>query len=267
MTGGRVGRASRETATAAIETARRSEAGVSVDVWIAELDENADAPSSLTASLSPAEVARARRYRFASDARRFALSHAALRLVLARYAHVAPHALVFSNRCRFCGGGHGRPTLVGIRDRPDFNMARTAGSAIIAVAYNAVVGCDVEHLDRASPSVLGDEMGAAVLCECERRALEGANDVERRARVLSCWCRKEAVLKAAGQGLAFDPRSLVTGVAVDPPTPVRLRGRRGFPASNWYVRDLVLPEEYVGAVAASAPILALNTHEIALGGR
>jgi hypothetical protein len=67
------------------------------------------------------------------------------------------------------------------------------------------------------------------------------------------WTRTEALLKAAGTGLAVDPRSVRVSdaegrpiVAGDPPPPP--------PGSRWWLQDLDLGPAHVAALALARPI-------------
>ena len=68
-----------------------------VDLWKVPLTESEADLHRLERTLAPDERARAERFRFDRDRRRFVVAHGRLRMILARYVGVDPQALVFSN--------------------------------------------------------------------------------------------------------------------------------------------------------------------------
>jgi 4'-phosphopantetheinyl transferase len=160
---------------------------------------------------------------------RSAASHAALRLVLGRLTGRAPEGLRFERRCGHCGAtGHGKPHLAD-RSELDFNISHSGELALIAVARGRRVGVDVERV-RPRTDVLAIARGSFSVRE--RRAIEsGETDEARREAFFRCWTRKEAYLKARGEGLAG-------GLDTDPEE-----------AGGWQIRSLRVPGGYSAAVA------------------
>lgn len=218
-----------------------------MDVWVAPLDLAPGALGPLAASLSPAERARAGRYRFPRHARRFAAARGWLRHVLGAELGIAPAAVLLTE-------APGKPRLV---DGPGlcFNVAHSSELALIALAAGEV-GVDVEHAGTGPP---GLETVALACTAAEAFALDRLAPGERADAFLCRWTAKEAYLKARGVGLAVPPDRVAVGpagadrVAVGPArvgaaAPVRVTGERG--PTRWWVRELRPAPGYVGAVAA-----------------
>jgi 4'-phosphopantetheinyl transferase len=112
------------------------------------------------------------------------------------------------------------------------------------VAFTRVgeVGIDVEAIDRRVDAL---EVASAYFSRTELAMvaeLAGAAQVERFLRI---WTRKEAVLKAAGTGVAGGVDRVDgsrDGVVVHLAEP-------GEPPTDWLIRDLAMPEGYVAAIA------------------
>jgi 4'-phosphopantetheinyl transferase len=163
-----------------------------------------------------------------------------LRRVLAYEVGTVAGAVRLERTCRWCGDArHGKPQA---SIAPPFNLAHTAGLAVVAVGPSEV-GVDVER--HTGPGVL--EGSALALAESERADVESANDPA--GAFLALWSRKEAYLKGIGRGLVEDP-SVVTFRAVG----------RGWEAAlvdgyetGWLVRGLRLPAGYHGALAVEGP--------------
>ena len=131
-------------------------------------------------------------HRPATDAS--ASAHALLRLVLSSLTDVAPQDHVLTRRCGACGGEHGKPVL----DHPTLHVSLAGTRHVVAVVVGPgqPVGIDVERVR--STGFHGFD--AVALAPGERaRSLRG------RARA---WTRKEALLKATGEGLTVAPSSV-----------------------------------------------------------
>lgn len=150
--------------------------------------------------LDEVETRRASRFVRPEDARRFVLSHAAVRLVLARYVDCEPHRLRFDRTCR-CGQQHGKPILVEpAAPSLHFSLTHTSDLALIAVA-GARVGIDVETVIPARPVV---DLAAECMSERELEVMRGRSPADQVREFFDAWTKKEAYLKAVGTGLSGD---------------------------------------------------------------
>jgi 4'-phosphopantetheinyl transferase len=161
-------------------------------VWAVDLtvDPEAPGPEGAEAALSQDERARGDRFRRSVHRRRFRASRIALRRLLSLYSGVAPGDLVFEY------GPLGKPGLAG---RPlQFNLAHTEDLALVAVTREGPVGVDVERI-RPSPSL--PRLVRRVLSPAERRRLEALPEAQRPGAFYLAWTRKEALIKARGDGV------------------------------------------------------------------
>jgi 4'-phosphopantetheinyl transferase len=147
-----------------------------------------------TSLLSSMEMDRARRFRFSDLSERFVLDHGRLRLLLGAYLEIDPRSLVFAENKQ----GKPRVSLSDCRLR--FNMSHTRGLTMIAVCLDAELGVDVEELrvieDR-------DAIAASHFSPLESHTLQAQPEEERDKAFLRCWTRKEAYIKARGEGLSL----------------------------------------------------------------
>lgn len=170
-----------------------------VDVWVESHTElTDDARSAAAALLDPEEHARARSFRSARDRDAYLLAHALRRRALSHYEDVESQAW------RFAAGEHGRPVLTGPEagERLAFSLSHTTGMVLCAVARDAELGADVEHL---GPDLEIDRVIEHALAPAERLALRRCPAPERLARFYELWTLKEAYAKARGQGLSLAP--------------------------------------------------------------
>jgi 4'-phosphopantetheinyl transferase len=208
----------------------------------------AGAPAAVDeALLDDEERARSRRFVRSLDRHRFVLAHAALRLFLARCLDVDPVTVCYEK------GPHGKPRLGTGLVPLEFNLSHSEMLGLLAVAQGRPVGVDVERI-REVPDVLG--IADAHFSAVERRRLRSLPPAERRAAFIRCWTRKEAVLKASGEGLGLRLDSFDVELAEGSTSALeRFAGRPGNLA-EWSLRDLPSPPGYAAAGAIAAIVSA-----------
>ncbi|MCB5165492.1 4'-phosphopantetheinyl transferase superfamily protein [Streptomyces bambusae] len=203
------------------------------DVWYVGVDQ---VPESLAVLLNGHDRARRRRIVREADRSRFLAAWVLARIVLGERLDRDPAALEFDRTCRHCGDrSHGKPVVGTAGAGLDFSVSHTGGLAVVAVS-DRPVGVDVED------TTAGAQPPAAALTERERETCPGYAGFAR------LWTRKEAVLKAAGKGLAVHPgRIELRGTTL-----LALPEELGRP-EDYALFDLPLPAPYVGALAVLGP--------------
>lgn len=163
----------------------------------------APAPAGL-ASLDAQEHARAARFVFEPDRRRYQAAHVAMRALLAQATALGEPSML-----RFVHNAFGKPSLA---DAPDchFSLSHSGDAALLAIDAAGPVGVDIE-VDRAMDDI--DALARAHFTDDERELLRRTPAGDRASAFLRTWTRKEACLKAIGTGLSTDPRQLETASA------------------------------------------------------
>ncbi len=208
-------------------------------VWRAALDQPEAVRQRLYEYLAADEQARANRFYFQRDRRRFIVGRAVLRTILGAYMQSAPGELVFE------AGPLGKPFLAG--SPLHFNASHSNELALVAVTRGQDVGIDVEYAYR--PLDDADQLVERNFSSAERLAYSAIPPAERQAAFFRCWTRKEAFIKAIGEGLShpldrFD-------VAFAPGQPAAILSIDGEPeaAQQWTLTSLELDGGYTCAVA------------------
>lgn len=170
--------------------------GKDVHVWAATLDRPTPVLKSFWDILSHPEKARAERFHHETDRRRFVASHGMLRLLLGAYLQRNPEDL------RFDQSPQGKPSLVEVRNGTLlFNMAHSEGLALYAVARDREVGIDVEwHREDLETKQIAEQF----FSPAEVSTLRSIPRHQQKEAFFNCWTRKEAFLKAIGQGLSTE---------------------------------------------------------------
>lgn len=145
------------------------------------------------ALLSAEERGRVQRKRRERDRDTTALAYACHRLLLSGVLGCPPGEVPLGRDALGC------PTLRGETIRTSLSHAE--GLIALAVSGSGPVGVDIEPADRAADM---PEIAARVCHPGELDALAGLPDPGRARALLSLWVRKEALLKAAGIGMAVE---------------------------------------------------------------
>ena len=211
-----------------------------IHVWRVELDRSRAHLESLAASLSPEERSYASRFQFEGDRSRYIAARGALRHILGGYVKAAPETIVF----RY--GARGKPEL-GEPSAPwlGFNVSHSQDIALCAVASSRRVGIDVEYLRPVADAL---DIAERFFSRGEAAALRAVPHERQRSAFFACWTRKEAYVKALGEGLAVPLQSFE--VSLGDPEPTELRSIDGSveAARRWTVRDVAPGPGYAGAV-------------------
>jgi len=230
-----------------------------VHVWRASLDAEetggADGFARLGDCLSHDERERGSRYVSAAHGRDFLMARGLLRLVLSRYLGADPAALQFTY------GPHGKPALaIAGASWLRFNVSHSGRVALYAIARDREVGVDVEHL---RPELATWQLASAFFAEAEVRALRQLGDDLRPDAFFACWTRKEAYVKATGEGLFLALDSFEVPVSAD--TTPDLRTPLYSNGSAWCVRSLDAGNTYAAGCAAQGMDWQLRLWQLAPG--
>ena len=164
--------------------------------------------------LDQAERDRWRRLVRKDDQDRFMVAVALARLVLAWHLDSPPDQLHFDRTCRICGTQHGKPRLTGDRTGLQFSVSHSGQRVAVAVVRHAHVGMDVEQI---VPGLEVEALAREVLSEDEREVFDELASGDRQRGFLTYWTRKEALLKATGDGLRVPMDSItVSGPGESP---------------------------------------------------
>ena len=213
-----------------------------VHVWRATLEKPALRVQQLAQTLSSEERMRAKQFHFEQDRKRFIVGRGILRTIIGLYLGTEP------SRLQFCYGPHGKPYLADKfgEDTLRFNLAHSHELALYAFTRGREIGVDLEYI-RYMPDA--EQIAGSFFSARENAVLHALPTSQKQEAFLNCWTRKEAYIKAIGNGLTqpldkFD-------VSMTPGEPARLLNVEGAPeeASRWSLKVLTPAPGYVAALA------------------
>jgi 4'-phosphopantetheinyl transferase len=208
-----------------------------IHVWRANLDFEPASLRALETTLAPAEQARADRFRFPQDRNAFIATRGILRELLGKYVSRAPAELVFDY------AGRGKPSLHAAPDQAiQFNVSRSHDLALLAFTSRRSVGIDVELV---RPDFAATEIAQRYFSPQEIEELKSLPPQSLAEGFFLCWTRKEAYVKARGEGMQIPLNSF--GVSLTPGQPARLESTD---SARWSLHSITPDPRYVGALVA-----------------
>jgi 4'-phosphopantetheinyl transferase len=214
--------------------------GTGVHIWRVRLDVRESTFDRLHDVLSEAERERARRFRLEHLRQQFTIAHGALRVILGRYLSLA------AARLRFEEGSHGKPELAEPATGIRFNLSHSEALAVIAIADGRDVGVDIEAI-RPVPEM--EEIAQRYFSHQEAIDLMQSAADAREQNFFRIWTRKEAFIKAIGDGLSFPLDSFAVSFrSQEDVRLIHLRGDVGA-ARSWQLHGFDPAPGFAGALA------------------
>jgi 4'-phosphopantetheinyl transferase len=208
-----------------------------IHVWRVDLNQEASGVQKLFETLSPDEKQKAERYRFEKDRNHFAAARGSLRKILGVYLGVSP------DQIRFSYNRYGKPFLNTENQRIRFNVSHSHGVALVAVTRGREIGIDIEFIND-DLAVL--KTAEKVFSPAETSMLKNLSPNLQTAAFFSVWTRKEALLKAIGEGFSYSPKQFTVSAAERE----TLSFTNNFQtARNWSLTTLPAAPDYAAALA------------------
>jgi 4'-phosphopantetheinyl transferase len=222
-----------------------------VDLWTVALTVGPEQYASLAQSLCADEQARADRFKFERDRRRYTVGRGTLRNILASYIGCR------AEQIRFAYGPHGKPTLANAaREQIEFNASGSEDLAVCAVTVGRSVGVDIEFCRPITDNSFLDQC----LTAAERKALSALEPDRQLAAFYRLWTLKEALLKATGDGLSRPMTTVEFDITITADSSARLVGDPDLVSAepSWDFAEFAPGRQYAGAVVVSGGGCRLN---------
>jgi 4'-phosphopantetheinyl transferase len=209
-----------------------------IHVWPVHLDSAEEIVTAFDQFLSLDEATRADRFRYAHLRKRYVLGRGALRLLIAHYLNTP------AQRISFEYGKYGKPR---IRDsHVQFNVSHSDSIALLAFSQVCELGIDVEKF---RPISNAEGLAQRFFCPEEAADLRSVPVHERDNAFLTCWTRKEAYIKAVGDGLCLPLDSFRVTFRRGDLVCITLLANTEDVSETWELHDLGVPPHYAAALA------------------
>jgi len=196
----------------------------------------------LAACLSDAERLRASRFRFDRDRQRFIVGRARLRHFLASRLDLQPEGVEFTF------GPRGKPKLAGRFADANlfFNVSHSSDLAVYAFSRGRDIGVDVEAVRELRDA---SAIAARFFSRRENETYLALDSRDKPLGFFNCWTRKEAFIKALGDGLYYPLDRFDVSLAPGEPARILRVAEAAGDACGCVLHDINLEPGFVGAVA------------------
>lgn len=215
-----------------------------IHLWMASLLQPSTYLNTLTAFLSSDELTKAQQFYFEKDRFASIAARGMLRKILGHYRSLPPQKIQFQY------SSHGKPFLVYDTDL-EFNVSHSHERVLYAITRKRAVGVDIEYL---RPVQELQQLAQHYFSKNEIAMLETVPPEKRLEAFYNCWTRKEAYIKAKGEGLSM-PLHLFD-VSLIPGEPARLLQTRGDEqeAHRWILEAFTPEKNYIAALVVESTL-------------
>jgi 4'-phosphopantetheinyl transferase len=208
-------------------------------VWISEMSAARDSVPLLSSQLNPQEHARVARFKMQDDRARFVLGRALLHEWLFQYVPnlTGPIELAYT--------ANGRPYFA--QDTSiQFSITHTHDLVALAATVGGRVGIDLEFIRR---DIKPLDLGRRVFSEHDFHLFQAIPEQERHKAFFRAWTRKEAYLKARGEGISAGLEQISVSFGIEPAG--GLKDSRDETAEGiWRLHALPVADDYFGSLAS-----------------
>lgn len=212
-----------------------------VDIWRIFISEQINFLDDYNELLSKKEIKKSKAYAFEKDKNSYLIRHAALRQLIGSYLNIEPNSIKFDTQ------GNDKPILK-TPQTLKFNLSHSGDMILIAISPNLEVGIDVE-MNKPLPDFAN--IVKSYFSKNEIDKLFNLSETDQLEGFYNCWTRKEAYIKATGQGLSTPldqfSVSLIPGAA---PKLTRVEWDPD-ELDNWTMFHIDAAQDYIGALCAA----------------
>ncbi len=222
-----------------------------VQIWRVDLEVVGADESRWQQVLSSDELARASRFHFSRDRQRFVAARAWLRTILAGYLRTDANSLTFSYSPKE------KPALAPAFEGSDvaFNVSHSGGIALLAFTRRREIGIDVEQVRRNSDL---ENIARRFFSTHEQSQLAALPLEEKIEGFFQCWTRKEAYIKATGDGLSLPLSQFDVSLAAGGKDALLATRPDSSEAGRWLLQEVPAGPGYIAAVCVRGRDWKLN---------
>jgi 4'-phosphopantetheinyl transferase len=214
-----------------------------IHVWSSALELDSESIGAWEAVLSQDERCRANRFRFGKDYVEFVLARSLLRCLIGSYLGLEAATI------QFVYSPFGKPAI-----HPDlepkglrFNVSHSHGEALFAFSHNREVGIDLEFIPHEWD---GSSLSQHFFSSRENEQLQTLADIEQKQAFFRCWTRKEAYIKARGEGLSLALNQFDVSLLAEEKAALLEVRPDAQEVNRWKMQDVAVKSNYAGALVA-----------------
>jgi 4'-phosphopantetheinyl transferase len=222
-----------------------------VQLWRADLEAIGADESRWQSVLSSDELTRASRFHFSRDRQRFVAGRALLRTILAGYLRTDANSLTFSYSKKE------KPSLGPIYEDSGitFNVSHSGAIGLLAFTRRREIGVDVEQL---RPDSDLEGVARRFFSAHEQNQLAALPTEKRVDAFFRCWTRKEAYIKATGDGLSLPLNQFDVSLKVGESNALIATRPDTSEAGRWLLREISAGSGYMAALCVRGKDWKLN---------
>lgn len=219
-----------------------------VHLWRVRLDQQPSTVQAFLEILSPDERVRAGKYYFHRDFEHFVVARGVLRDIISRYINVLP------DKIQFFYDQYGKPRLTSCETPLCFNLSHAKGIALYAINKMHAIGVDIEYVREDFST---DEIAERFFSANELASLRALPSDLRTVAFFNCWTRKEAYIKALGEGLSHPLDRFTVSIISGQPARLLMTDDPG-ETSRWTLMELSAGDGYIASLAVEGKVRTLR---------
>lgn len=211
-----------------------------LQIWKIPLNIAISELQSLFNILSQEEQQIALRFKFEKHYRRYVVSHAAMRNILAKQLNISHQKIIFEI------SGNGKPFIQ--KNPLQFNLSHSEEIAMLAISCHGDVGIDVEYMKD-----FVDVMGITqrFFHPIELNQLQKIDAEDRLRHFYYCWTAKEAYLKAKGVGIANHLKMFAVDFQDISALKILWAHKELIAFNDWYIQAFEPQQNYIATVVSA----------------
>lgn len=215
-----------------------------IDVWLCDLKHLSTDINKLYAFLSEDERERADKLKVKDKRQQYIISRGSLRQRLSLLTNIDADDFLFEYL------EHGKPVLINDVRFADitFNVSHSYDLALIAISQKQSIGIDIEKINHQSDPL---PLITRFFSTAEQAEFNTLSEANRAKAFCACWTRKEAFIKAIGDGITYGLDTF--DVTVDPGTQTSSINLHKPASEIWSAQDLPVGDDYTSCLVSNVP--------------
>src|SRR3990167_2232998 len=207
-------------------------------IWYIDVAKHLSEIAKLYQLLTPEEQTRANKFKFDKDRQQCIIARAYLRIILSHYVAIP------ATKFRFTAAQQGKLYLENFPDL-QFNVTHSNNIILYAVTYQESIGIDVEDETRV---VEYYDLAKRFFAAHEAKALQTLTEDVLRQAFYKIWTKKEAFIKAVGEGLSFPLQDFEVNYLAAIKETVKIYKNENIAAANWIIENFQPIVNYQAAI-------------------